>query len=192
MKKNSTEIPLNPNDILMREFDYASQTAFQANEDRVKVFSYYLGSATTLIAATIFPDFEKPLHLYIFMFLFLGFYILGVFSFLKIIKLRLAWTNSVIAMNEIKEFYIGKLSGISLEAAFKWRMNSIPNVGKKWTIAFLMYIVTAFLASLSLSLSVLLLFSIIRDNFLYEVGLATFFGSLLFHLLLWEFLSRRR
>ena len=42
---------LDPNTILIAEFEYTTQPAFQANEDRARVSSYYFVTAAALVAA---------------------------------------------------------------------------------------------------------------------------------------------
>jgi hypothetical protein len=141
---------LDPNEILSREFEYAAQTAFQANEDRIRVFNYYLATAGTLIAAVALADLTKRTDLMAgFSLLFGGLAILGVVSFLKLAKLRLAWTDSVRAMCQIKEYYIQMCDEVQLERAFRWKMETIPPVGKKWTVALLMALSIGLLSSAS-------------------------------------------
>jgi hypothetical protein len=139
---------LDPNEILSREFEYAAQTAFQAHEDRVRVFNYYLATAGTLVATVVVVDLTNSTNLLaVFSLLFAGLALLGFGSFLQLIKLRLAWTDSVRAMCQIKEYYIRMCDELELTGAFRWKMETIPSVGKKWTVAFLMGLTTALLSS---------------------------------------------
>lgn len=140
---------LDPNEILSREFEYAAQTAFQANEDRVKVFNYYLATAGTMIAAAVLADLTNKVHLTVFGLAACGLAILGVVSMLKLVKLRLAWADSVRAMCQIKEYYIKMFDEIQLENAFRWKMETIPPTGKKWTVAFLMSLTIGALSSVA-------------------------------------------
>jgi hypothetical protein len=140
---------LDPNEILSREFDYAAQTAFQAHEDRVKVFNYYLATAGTLIAAVVLADLTNRTHLVVFVLLFGGLAILGFMSLLKLAKLRLAWSDSVRAMCQIKEYYVQMCDEVQLARAFRWTMETIPPVGKKWTVAFLIALTIGLLNSAS-------------------------------------------
>jgi hypothetical protein len=148
---------LNPNEILMREFEYAAQTASQANEDRARLFLYYLATAGTLVATVVAVDLTGDQGLLlVFALLFAGLSVLGIVSFLQLIKLRLAWTESARAMCQIKEFYIRAYGPIRLKDAFRWRMATIPAASRKWTVAFLMAVVTALLGSACVGAAVLL------------------------------------
>lgn len=149
------ERKLDPNEILSREFDYAAQTAFQAHEDRVSVFNYYLATAGTMIAALVLADLTNSTHLAVLGLLFGGLAILGFVSLLKLAKLRLAWADSVRAMCQIKEYYIQMCDEIQLTRAFRWKMETIPPLGKKWTVAFLIALAMDFLSSASVGGAVL-------------------------------------
>lgn len=140
---------LDPNTILSREFEYAAQTAIQANEDRVRVFNYYLATVGTMIAAAVLADQTSDMRLVIFGLAISGLAFLGVVSLLKLAKLRIAWAESARAMCQIKEYYSQMCDEIQLGRAFRWKMKTIPAVGKKWTIAFLMALVIMFLSSIS-------------------------------------------
>lgn len=129
---------LDPNEILGREFEYAAQTAAQANEDRVRVFNYYLATAGTVIAAVALADTATPGQLTVFALLFAGLSALGALFALQLVKLRLAWTESVRAMCRIKEHYAAHAGSPDLASAFRWSANTIPAPGKKWSVAFLM------------------------------------------------------
>jgi hypothetical protein len=138
---------LDPNEVLSREFEYAAQTAFQAHEDRVRVFNYYLATMGTLIAAAILVDLTNRMHLTVLGVMFGGLTALGFMSLLKLAKLRLAWIDSVRAMCQIKEYYMRVCNEIELMGAFRWTTTTIPPAGKKWTVAFLMAATMALLNS---------------------------------------------
>lgn len=143
------EHELNPNIILSCEFNHAAETANRADEDRVKVFRYYLAIVGTLIVTLVLVDLANEFHLFIVGALFAGLVFLGFMSLLKLAKLRLAWIDSVKAMHQIKDYYIQKCGDIQLEKAFRWRNKTVPTSGKKWTVAFLMATTIAFLSGLS-------------------------------------------
>ena len=44
---------LNPDELLQKEYEYISQTAFQANEDRSRVTSFYFVSVGSFVAAIV-------------------------------------------------------------------------------------------------------------------------------------------
>jgi hypothetical protein len=138
---------LDPNVILAREFDYAAQTAFQANEDRVRLFHYYLATAGTMIAASVLADLTNRVYLAVFSLAISGLALLGFILLLKLARLRIAWTESVHVMCRIKQYYIERCMDIQLREAFKWKKGTIPDVSSKWTVAFLMAMVIGFFSS---------------------------------------------
>lgn len=187
MKKNLSS--LDPNSILEREFDYAASTALQANEDRVHIYTFSLGTIVSLIALTIFPDLENTFHVYIFILIFLGISMLGFFSFLKLIKLRIAWIQSVQAMNTIKDFYRKNLREISLQDALLWRRGTIPKPGKKWTITFLMGTVSSILSSIAASVAIVLWLYLISGVLQLLFGIFVGIVCTLTYFLLWYVLT---
>lgn len=184
------EHSLDPNIILSKEFDYAAQTAFQANEDRIRIFSYFLTTTATLIAATILPDLSNSFDIMIFICLFMTLMSFGFFSFLKLLKLRTAWVHSVIAMNTIKDFYVKQDE--SLAKAFSWTTGSIPKANKKFTIAYMMAITVSLVTSVCGFGTFLLIGYALTKSFYYVPGIGVMAFILLFHLLLWEALAKDR
>ncbi len=129
---------LDPNEILIAEFNYAAQTAFQANEDRVRVFGYIIASLGTILAAIIVPNINSNIDTRIFGVIFLGLTIVGIFFLFQLSRLRIAWIESVRTMNQIKDYYIANHKEIDLYKAFKWRTSTIPASNKIWSLAFLL------------------------------------------------------
>jgi hypothetical protein len=60
--------------------------------------------------------------------------LLGLFTVLKLIRLRQAWHDSVVTMNRIKDFYLAHYPGLA--PAFRWRTETIPPPGLIGTITF--------------------------------------------------------
>jgi hypothetical protein len=147
---------LDTNEILGREFDYAAQTALQANEDRARVFGYYVATGATMLAAMLLADLRNTQHLTVLAVLFGGLAVLGIMSILKLAKLRLAWTDSVRAMCQIKRYYIEATRDAGLGTAFRWTADTIPPVGKKWTVAFVMAATLMLLSSSASGAAVML------------------------------------
>jgi hypothetical protein len=118
--------------ILLEEFNYASLTAYQAMEDRTRMFNLYLlmvgilasGLGVVYQLSGRIGTYSRPLA--IALLLIAG--IVGVAFFMKLIRLRQAWRESVICMNVIKEFYIQQFRQQMprVERAFRWRLKSIP------------------------------------------------------------------
>lgn len=190
MKKK--KLSLNPNSILEKEFEYTSQTAFQANEDRVRVFTYFIATGSGLIATVLFLNLDRRLHLAIFAAIFAAFCLLGFFSYLKLIKLRLSWDRSVRAMNQIKEYYIKNINDKNFENAFLWRTGTIPNPGKIWSIAFLMSQTIAIIATGSFTAAVLLLTRLLSGGWILEYGVIAGILSYGFLIALWFTLARSK
>lgn len=153
---------LNNDEMLKAEFDYIANTAFQANEDRSRVTSFYFVSVGSLVAAIFSTQLAtaqtKGISL-AFFFLFLVLTIMGGLTIAQLARLRAAWHESVEAMNTIKDFYIKENPGI--EPAFKWRVRSIPLTDKPNSIANLMAIEVAMLSALTAGASVFFLLNAI-------------------------------
>ena len=132
---------LEPGEILLAEFSYISQTAFQAGEDRARVTSFYLVSVGTLVAAFLSSQLQNGLQPAIFVAFSALFFVLslaGLFTILQLVRLRGSWHESVQAMNQIKEFYIQRLPDKGLAEAFRWRNNTIPARYKPWSLSFML------------------------------------------------------
>ncbi|HEY2982139.1 MAG TPA: hypothetical protein VGJ22_13225 [Anaerolineales bacterium] len=139
-------------DILFAEFEYAARTASQANEDRVRVASFYLIAVGSLVAAlfsTQFfgPDFRVPQLSLLFSGLFFVLTLLGSSTVLQLARLRAAWYESALAMNQIKDYALKK--DRKLAEAFRWRTDSLPPLYKPSSISFLQALEVALLSSLT-------------------------------------------
>src|SRR5262249_49075323 len=130
---------IDPDEILKQEFGYARESALQANTDRTQVVSLYLllvGGMGSLMAAL--PALSRgegitlPRSVYASLLATLA--VLGLFTVLKLIKLRKAWYDSVRAMNHIKDFYLAHFP--ELAPAFRWRTETIPAPGLIFSITF--------------------------------------------------------
>ena len=94
-------------EIVAEEYQYIAQTAFQANEDRARVTTFYLVSVGSLFGAFIgtTPTTENiTLWILAGLFLFLSYF--GIITLRQLIQLRIAWFESARAMNQIKKFLI--------------------------------------------------------------------------------------
>jgi ADP-ribose pyrophosphatase len=151
---NASPATLTLEAVLTQEFNYANVTAYQAQEDRARVFNLYLllvgVLASALTAVYQLGDrakqFTQPLA-----FLLLALAgLLGVVFFLKLIRLRQAFRDSLIAMNRIKEYYIRRfISQVpDIADAFHWRLRTIPKGEKVGTLTFLVCFTVALLGSL--------------------------------------------
>lgn len=141
---------LHAEEILRLEFEYARETAAQAQNDRTVIVNLYLilvgGVGSILLAVVSLADparFEIPGAALSFLFGVLG--VLGALTLIKLIRLRMAWYDSVRAMNAIKEYYLERFP--TLESAIIWRSKSIPALGKAWTITFVLSLMVILLDS---------------------------------------------
>jgi hypothetical protein len=118
--------------MLLEEFNYAGLTAYQAMEDRTRMFNLYLllvgvlasGLGALYQLGSSVGTYARPLA--IALLLIAG--IVGVAFFTKLIRLRHSWRESVICMNVIKEFYIQQFRHQMprIEHAFRWRLKTVP------------------------------------------------------------------
>ena len=132
---------LEPGEILLAEYSYIAQTAFQAGEDRARVTSFYLVSVGTLVAAFLSSQLQKGLQPTIYVAFSVLFFVLslaGLFTILQLVRLRGSWHESIQAMNQIKEFYIKRLPGEGLAEAFRWQNSTIPARYKPWSLSFML------------------------------------------------------
>lgn len=136
---------LNPDQILNSEFQYISQSAFQANEDRSKVSSFYFVTVGSFVAAILSARLEESQSVIsiAFFLLFLVLTGMGALTIAQLARLRAAWHEAVLAMDQIKEYYI--INNPQLGEAFRWRMKQIPPANKPYSIANLMAIEVAML-----------------------------------------------
>jgi hypothetical protein len=153
-RMDNPDSPLDPNAILTAEYEYIVQTAMQANEDRARVSNYYLVTAGAAVAAIIGAGFESPASSGVytgFCLLFAGLGVIGILTLLQLARLRRAWRESVVAMNQLKDYYIDHFKGIGLEKAFAWRGATIPAAGKHSSLAYLLALSVALIAGASLA-----------------------------------------
>jgi hypothetical protein len=146
---------LNPEELLRAEYEYIGSTAFQANEDRARVSSFYFVSVGSVVAAILGTQFAADNLQRVaipFCFLFLVMTGLGALTMAQLARLRAAWHESVEAMNQLKDFYLQHHPEI--EPAFKWRLRSIPPTDKPHSIANLIAVEVALLSSLTASVAI--------------------------------------
>jgi len=178
-------------DILVAEYNYIAGTADQANEDRSRISSFFLIAVGSLIAALSSAKFLTEMFkpntvniLYSALFFLLT--LLGFSTILQLIRLRVAWFESVLAMNHIKEFLIAKDN--KLANAFKWRSNTLPSFFKVKSIAFLQTMEVAFISSLTFGAGVFFFQKSIRyDCLKYNLEIAASCGFLALLFLIWNY-----
>ncbi|MBK9601457.1 MAG: hypothetical protein IPO36_06360 [Anaerolineales bacterium] len=119
-------------DILIAEYNYIAETAAQSNEDRARVSSFYLVAVGSLVAALLSTQFvsnilDKGLINILFSILFLLLTLLGTTTILQLTRLRVAWFESLIAMDRIKGIhdYQRQIPGAGLQMAYSKRARSL-------------------------------------------------------------------
>lgn len=153
---NSGKENLSADEILTAEFAYISESAFQANEDRARVSTYYVVTFGTLVAALFSLQVENAdldnIHIALII-VFLTLALFGLSTLLQLARLRQAWTECACAMNRIKDYYVEEVNGSDLSVALRWREWTIPSIYKPWSIAFMMAAQVALLGGVSFGAS---------------------------------------
>jgi hypothetical protein len=151
MPKQKTQ-PIEFDDLLAQEFHYIAQTAIQANEDRARISSFYLIAVGSLIA-TIFgtqffdPDFFSKTVKFMFSGLFTLLTLMGTSTIVQLARLRAAWYESMLAMNQITEFMMSQNK--ELTKAFRWKNSTLPAIDKKGSISYYQAIEAAVISGLT-------------------------------------------
>ena len=140
--------------MLLEEFNYASTTAYQAMEDRARMFNMYLLVVGILGSAfgAIYPlggaarNFIQPIAAVV---LFAA-GVAGVAFFMLLIRLRQAFRQSLITMTVIKEFYIREFQEQmpNITHAFRWRLKGIPAGERVGSATFIVCHMVGFIGSL--------------------------------------------
>lgn len=143
--------PLELDELLAAEFDYIAQTAIQANEDRARVSSFYLVAVGSLVA-TLFGTqlfesdfFSRDVNL-MFSGLFVLLTALGFFTTMQLARLRAAWYDSALAMNQLKDFMVSQNE--TLAAAFRWTTATLPPKHKTSSVAYFQTVEVALISGL--------------------------------------------
>ncbi len=154
---------LEPGEILELEFEYARETAMQAQNDRTVVVNLYLilvGGVGSLLLAlpTLSQTGKVSLPTQAMGLFFVLIALLGFLTLFKLIRLRQAWHESARAMNLIKQYYIEHFP--ELDTAFYWQAKTIPRHDKPWTITFILSLMVILIDSVALSGGLFLLLPI--------------------------------
>jgi len=133
------KLPVELDELLASEFDYIAQTAIQANDDRSRVSSFYLIAVGSLIAALLGTQlfdpekFTQPIKL-AFSGAFALLTLLGISTVLQLARLRAAWHESMLAMNQMKDFAMQQSP--ELVRAFRWKTSTLPRKYKKGSVSY--------------------------------------------------------
>jgi hypothetical protein len=142
---------LDLDELLAAEFSYIAQTATQANEDRARVSSFYLIAVGSLVAALFGTQFIESgsFNLTInimFSGLFLLLTMLGVSTIMQLARLRAAWHESMLAMNQLKDFMVSQNS--DLKNAFRWTTKTLPSKYKVSSVSYYQAVEVALIGGL--------------------------------------------
>lgn len=167
--QNHEDDPFDLSSIITAEFNYIAQTAFQSNEDRARVSTFYMSSAASLIAAIVTSQLlgdssqaslaNQQAVEWAFAFLFGTLSFSGLLTILKLARLRWAWLKSAQAMNHLKQFCVEANGSIEIDDLFLWNNNSIPRSGNPWNLSSL------------LALQVMAMTSLMVGTCVYHIGI---------------------
>lgn len=126
-------------ELLAAEFEYIAQTAAQANDDRARVSSFYLLAVGSFVAALLGTQvFNLTTSIPYFKIVLTGIFVLltllGVSTIMQLAQLRAAWHNSMLAMNQIKDFAMQQSP--ELTQAFRWTSKTLPPKYKTSSVSF--------------------------------------------------------
>ena len=144
-------LPIEFDELLAAEFDYIAQTAIQANEDRARVSSFYLIAVGSLVAAMfgtqLFdPNFFTQTVNLMFSGLFILLTLLGTSTVMQLARLRAAWYESMLAMNQLKDYMMSENK--SLVKAFRWKTNTLPSKYKISSVSYYQALEVALISGL--------------------------------------------
>jgi hypothetical protein len=145
--------------LLKAELEYITQTAFQANEDRARVSSFYLVAVGSLVAAVfstqfVNRDLDPRLIAGTFCVLFLVLTILGTLTTLQLARLRAAWYDSAVAMNQLKDYWLRHSKDQTLKQAFHWDTGTLPRKYKMNSVSYYQMLEVALLTGLTFGAAV--------------------------------------
>ena len=132
---------LKADSILSAEYEYIAQTAFQTNEDRAKVSTFYVLTVGSFLAAMLGlqTDILQTQFIYVaFTILFALLSLNATLTLLQLVRLRQAWYDSVQALNQLKSYYIDHAGDLPLNDAFRWGQSTLPAKFKPWSVSFLL------------------------------------------------------
>lgn len=167
-------------ELLKAELEYIAQSAFQADEDHARASSFYLVAVGSLVAAVLSTQFvgrntDPRLVAWAFCLLFLVLTILGSLTVLQLARLRAAWYDSMLAMNQLKDYWIRQSKDRQLKQAFHWDTESLPPRYKPSSVSYLQTLEVALLSGLTFGASVYFVqqaisYSCVACNWAYSIA----------------------
>ena len=182
--------PVELDELLAAEYDYIAQTAIQAHEDRARVSSFYLIAVGSLVAALfgtqLFdPNFFSRTVGLMFSGLFILLTLLGSSTIMQLARLRAAWYESALAMNQLKDFMVSQNK--ELAKAFRWTASSLPLKYKMSSVSYSQAIEVALISGLMCGAAIFFLqqafFSITLINWILSIlmGVLTVYLQLIIY-----------
>jgi hypothetical protein len=166
---NTKPTPVEFDELLAAEFNYIAQTAIQANEDRARVSSFYLIAVGSLVA-TMFgtqffdPNFFSQTVDWMFSGLFTLLTLLGTSTITQLARLRVAWYESALAMNQLKDYMMDENK--TLAKAFRWKTSTLPLKYKRDSVSYYQAIEVALISGLTFGAATLF-----AQQALFAIGL---------------------
>ncbi len=200
MKRDSENIRyLDPNDILEKSFEYARGTADQAMEHRLTTVNFFLlivgGAGSGVVALLAAPVSDRSLLEVGAIGILWVISLIGWLMLMQLIRLRMAWFESVTEMNSIKRFYFKFSETFSekyLTQAFFFKPTTVPMPFKHWNVFHFSVILIGILdASLFLGGAMLLSLHTQGSGFVVIPFLAMFVIILLAHSWVYDIQLRR-
>lgn len=166
-------------ELLASEYEYITHTANQANEDRARVASFYLIAVGSLVAAlfgTQLFDPDKFTQTVKIMFsgLFVLLTLLGTSTIMQLARLRGAWYEAMLAMNQIKDFAMKQ--NPELTDAFKWTRDTLPPKYKTRSVSYFQAVEVSLISGLMFGAAVFFLQQAFFDITLINWILSGLFG----------------
>lgn len=141
--------------LLIAEFKYLATTAFQNNEDRARVSQFFFVTFGTFIAAILTSQIinisQRQIY-WAFMIAFCLICIFGGLTIYQLSRLRLAWLESVKAMNQMKDTAMKQHP--ELQDFFRWTSETIPPNFNLNSVGFILAVMVALLSGLALGSAV--------------------------------------
>lgn len=153
-------LPVEFDELIAAEFDYIAQTAIQANEDRAHVSSFYLIAVGSLVAALFGTQYIDPnsstgnVNL-MFSGLFALLTLLGTSTVMQLARLRAAWYESALAMNQMKDYMMSE--NPRLVRAFRWQTGTLPSKYKRNSVSYYQSVEVSLISGLMLAAAVFFL-----------------------------------
>lgn len=147
-------------ELLASEYEYITHTASQANEDRARVASFYLIAVGSLVAALFGTQlFEAEKYTQAVKLMFSGLFVLltllGTSTIMQLARLRGAWYEAMLAMNQIKDFAMKQ--NPELTDAFRWTKDTLPPKYKRSSVSYFQAVEVSLISGLMFGTAVFFL-----------------------------------